>query len=70
MHVSQRRCHSLDCEIVRAFRVDFDFVAAIAGLVEVDVGVLRGVLGTVIGGVLGSPSKVDAECVHAVLDMQ
>jgi hypothetical protein len=42
---AKRRCHSLDCEIVTAFRVDFDFVAAIGGLVEVDVGVFRGVFG-------------------------
>jgi len=103
--------------------VDFDFVAAIGGLGEVDIGALRaafgdemagvlggmfrgvdrgvvgdrlvdslvsvfrvlflrldleivlesvleGVCGTVIRGVLGSASKVDAVCAHAVLDMQ
>jgi len=88
--------------MVRVFRVDFDFVAAI-GLVEVEVGALRGafgdrlvgsvvsvlrdlflrvdleivhesvlegVFGTVIRGVLGSASKVDAVCALAVGDMK
>jgi len=32
--------------------------------------VLESVLGTVIGGVLGSPSKVDAVCALAVGDMK
>ena len=88
--------------------MDFDFVAAIGGLVEVEVGALRGafgdgligsvvsvlrdiflpvdleivgtasvlddclgtVFGSVIGGVLGSPSKVDAVCALAVGDMK
>jgi len=111
---ARRQCHSLDCEIVRAFRVDFDFVAAI-GLVTGDVGVLGGAFGlemagvlgdefggadggvvgdrlvdsvvsvlrvlflrvdleivreSVTGGVLGSPSKVDAVCALAVGDMK
>jgi hypothetical protein len=39
-------------------------------LVTEDVGVLGGILGTVISGVPGSPSKVDALCVHTVLDTQ
>jgi hypothetical protein len=30
---------------------------------------LKGVFGTMMGGVLGSPSKVDAVCVLAVGDM-
>jgi hypothetical protein len=110
--------------MVRVFRVDFDFVAAI-GLVtgdvgalggafgdemvgmlgEVDIGALRGAFGdemagvlgdrlvdslvsvlrvlflrvdldlesvreSVIGGVLGSPSNVDAVCALAVGDMK
>jgi hypothetical protein len=100
--------------MVRVFQVDFDFMAAIGGLVEVEVGalrgafgdrlvgsvvsvprdlfpradlkvvasvfkvwlgnmlesVLKGVFGTVIGGVLGSPSRVDAVCALAVGDMK
>jgi hypothetical protein len=32
--------------------------------------VLKGVFGTVIGGVLGSPSRVDAVCALAVEDMK
>jgi len=46
---AKRQCDSLDCEIVRAFRVDFDLVAAICGLVKVDVGALRGAFGSAFG---------------------
>jgi hypothetical protein len=58
VHVAKRRCHSLDCEIVRAFRVDFDFVAAIGGLVEVDVGALRGAFGDRLVGSVVSVLRV------------
>ena len=59
-----------------------DFVAAIGGLVEVDVGALRGVFGdetagllrdefgAVIGGVLGRLSKVDAVCALGRYDVE
>jgi len=47
---AKRQCHSLDCGIVSAFRVDFDLVAAIGGLVKVDVGALRGAFGSAFGG--------------------
>jgi len=54
---AKRQCHSLACEIVRAFRVDFDFVAVIGGLVEVVVGAfgieMAGVLGGMFRGVVG-----------------
>jgi hypothetical protein len=44
--------------MVRVFRVDFDFVAAIGGLVEVDVGALRGAFGDRLVGSVVSVLRV------------
>jgi hypothetical protein len=56
--------------MVRVFRVDFGFVAAIGGLVEVDVGALRGAFGDrLVGSVVSVLHvlflRVDLEIVGA-----
>jgi hypothetical protein len=56
--------------MVRVFQVDFDFVAAIGGLVEVDVGALRGAFGDRLVGSVVSVLRVlflrvDSEIVGA-----
>jgi hypothetical protein len=43
--------------MVRVFRVDFDFVAGIGGLAEVDIGARRGAFGDEMAGV---PREVDS----------
>jgi hypothetical protein len=74
---------SRDCEIVTVFRVDYDFVAAIGGLLEVDVnafgddvagvhrevdtGALRGAFGDVMACVLAGRLVDSLVCVLGVL---
>jgi hypothetical protein len=56
--------------MVRVFRVDFGFVAAIGGLVEVDIGALRGafrdrLVGSVVSVLRVLFLRVDLEIVGA-----
>jgi len=48
-----RSYHSCDCGMVRVCRVVFDFVAAICGLAEIDMGACGGAFGDEMAGVLG-----------------
>jgi len=67
--LAKPQCTGLDCEMVKVFRVDYDFVAEIGGLLMGEVGVLGGAFGDrLVGGMVSMLSilfrQVDLEILY------